>query len=315
MIIKRNFSPTKIWQYIKKPMTFVILWSTLVCVVFNLTGTQALVVNFTPIGVLGSALAIFIAFRNNAAYSRWWEARQIWGGVVNSSRVLCRLIITFVDSHAHQENYEKERSEQFKSRLVHQCIAWPIALRLHLRNQESWEELMPHLQNEAYVELQEKQNKPLHLQMQIGRQIYQAMANGTLGGFDSFQMEGQLLALATYQGAAEKIKSTPMPRQYDFFTRVFVVLFSLLLPFGLLSLFQSETARPYSWLVIVFSILIAGVFIIMERTGAALEDPFENSITDVAMTSLCNTIERDLREALGETQLPEKLQPINGYLF
>lgn len=141
------------------------------------------------------------------------------------------------------------------------------------------------------------------------------MANGTLGGFDSFQMEGQMLALANYQGSAERIKNTPLPRQYDFFTRVFVGLFSFLLPFGLLGFFQVEALYPHSWLIIPLTIIISGVFIIMEKTGAANENPFDNQITDVPMTALCNTIERDLKEMLGLSPLPAQKQAINGYLF
>lgn len=315
MIVKRNFSLTKVWQYIKKPMCFSIIWSTIVWSIHYFTPAKEIQINFTPIGVLGSALAIFIAFRNNSAYGRWWEARQIWGGIVNSSRVLSRLIITFTDSHAHQENYNKEISENFKTAMVLRCIAWVNALRLHLRNQDSWEELQEFLPRHEYVELLTKQNKPSFLLLQIGREIYKAMGHGTLGGFDSFQMEGQMLTLANYQGSAERIKNTPLPRQYDFFTRVFVLLFSLLLPFGILGFFQTDTLKTFTWLLIPFSTLIAGVFIVMERTGAANEDPFENQVTDIPMTALCNTIERDLLEMLGHSSIPEKIEPENGYLF
>lgn len=315
MIVKRNFHPFKVWQYIKKPMSFVILWSTIVWFLYDYFKAPELVLNFTPIGVLGSALAIFIAFRNNSAYGRWWEARQIWGGIVNSSRVLARLVITFSDSHAHQENYQNERSEKFKREVVLACIAWVNALRLHLRKESNTAILKEFLSATDYSELETKENKPAYLQVMIGHKIYTAMANGTLGGFDSFQMEGQLLALANYQGAAERIKNTPLPRQYDFFTRIFVLIFAFMLPFGLLSFFQTDVLLPYSWLIIPMAILIAGVFIIMERTGAANEDPFENKITDVPLTALCNTIERDLKEMLGDKTLPAKLEPVDGYLF
>lgn len=291
-------------------MSFAILWAVSVWSLHRFSGLESLQINFTPVGVLGSALAIFIAFRNNSAYSRWWEARQIWTGIVNSSRVLARLIITFTDSHAHQENYLVERSEAFKKEMVYKCIAWAHTVRLSLRRENSWEELQSFFREDEFDSFLSAQNKASFLHLLMGKEIYKAMANGTLGGFDSFQMEGQLLALANYQGAAEKIKETPLPRQYDFFTRVFVTLFVLLLPFGLLSLLPAP-----SWLIILFSILISGVFIIMERTGAANEDPFENLITDVPMTTLCNTIERDLREMLGETSLPPAIVPKDGYLF
>lgn len=315
MIVKRNFSPLKVWHYIKRPMWFVLSWSAIVWGIHHFTGIKELYINFTPIGVLGSALAIFIAFRNNSAYGRWWEARQIWGGVVNSSRVLARLIITFTDSHSHQENFQKERSESFKKGMVLRCVAWVNALRFHLRKQSQWDELKPYLSKEEYQELIKTQNKPTYLQLLIGREIYKAMGNGTLGGFDSFQMEGQMLALANYQGAAERIKNTPLPRQYDFFTRVFVLLFAFLLPFGMLGFFQSENLVQFSWLIIPLTTIIAGVFVIMERTGAANEDPFENLVTDIPMTALCNTIERDLLEMLGEKDLPKKLEPVDGYLY
>jgi putative membrane protein len=313
MIVKKNFSPVKVWQYIKSQMYFVLIWSVVVWLFFYFFDWQFLAINFAPVGILGSALAIFVAFRNNSSYARWWEARTIWGGIVNSSRVLARLVITFTDSHAHQSNYEEERSEAFKRNLVNLSIAWVHSLRLHLRHQQNWEELGIFFDEEDFHQFLNSQNKPNFLQLMIGRKIYEAMGNGILGGFDSFQMEGQLLALANYQGACERIKNTPLPRQYDFFTRVFVLVFSTLLPFGLLGLF---VAAPHvSWLVIPFSIIISGVFIIMEKTGAANENPFENLITDVPMTALCNTVERDLLEMLGEEYLPEKQNPQNGYLF
>jgi putative membrane protein len=314
MIVKRNFNLIRVWQYIKRPMQIIIAWATIVWAL-DAFGPMDLSLNFTPVGVLGSALAIFIAFRNNSAYGRWWEARQIWGGIVNSSRILARLIITFSESHAHQPNYSEERSKGFQRSMVLRCIAWAHALRLHLRSQEHWAEIQPFLNDAEFQELLSKENKPNYLQLLIGREIYAAMADGRLGGFDSFQMEGQLLALANHQGAAERIKNTPLPRQYDYFTRLFVLLFSVLLPFGLLGILETGTSPASSWLVIPLSILIAGVFVIMERTGAANEAPFENLITDVPMTSLCNTIERDLKELLGTEALPERLAPQDGYLY
>lgn len=315
MIVKRNFHPLKVWAYIRKPILFVLLWSLLVWGVFYWTEETAMALNFTPIGILGSALAIFVAFRNNSAYGRWWEARKLWGGIVNSSRVFARLVITFTDSHSHQSNYDKSRSEAFKKSLVYKQIAWVHAMRLHLRKQDTWSEIQAFFNEKDYKTIVAKDHKPNAIHLLMGQQIYRAMADGTLGGFDSFQMEGQLLALTNYQGGAERIKNTPLPRQYDFFTRVFVILFALLLPFGLLGFFTNDNLVAISWIIVPLSVLIAGVFIIMERTGAANEDPFENKVTDVAMTAICNTIERNLKELLGEKDLPPKVEVENGYLF
>lgn len=314
MIIKRNFHPLRVWSYIWREVSYALLLAIIVYLVFIMWDQgNHLAIPFVPVGVLGSALAIFVAFRNQSAYGRWWEARQLWGGIVNSSRVLARLVITFSDSHRHQPNYNINNGESFKKELVYMQIAWVHALRLHLRKQNNWEELKPFLNEIEFNDIINRQNKPNYLQMLMGQHIYEAMANGTLGGFDSFQMEGQLLALANYQGACERIKNTPLPRQYAFFTRLFVWTFATVLPFGLLSLFVSTP--NLAWLVIPLTVLIAGMFTIMDKTGSANEDPFENLVTDVPLTTLCNTIERDLKEQLNEINLPVKLEPVNGYLW
>jgi len=146
----------------------------------------------------------------------------------------------------------------------------------------------------------------------MGRRVYEAMANGTLGGFDSFQMEGQLLALANFQGTCERIKNTPLLRQYHYFTRLFLFAFMLLLPFSLIADF-SRMGMDY--LVVPVSLIISFVFAILAKVGEVNEDPFENRVTDVPLTSLCNTIERDLREMLGEQSLPEKTQPVDQVLY
>ncbi|MBK7944623.1 MAG: hydrogenase [Flavobacteriales bacterium] len=309
MIIKRRFSPLKVLRYVRAEMLLALAaavaafllhrWEPLVALPFSIAAT------------LGGALAIFIGFRNNSAYGRWWEARTLWGGIVNSTRVLARLIITFTDSHSHQANYDRARSEAFKREMVHKVIAWVHALRLHLRGQQTWTELAPLLPATDYDEVLKANNKPNVVMQQLGRRIYQAMADGTLGGFDSFQMEGQLLALANYQGGCERIKNTPLLRQYHFFTRLFLQVFMVLLPFSLVADLEK---MGIGWVVIPVALVISFVFAVIGKVGEVNEDPFEGRITDVPLSAMCNTIERDLRELLGETQLPAKLQPVDGYL-
>ncbi len=311
MIVKRNFRPDRVLGYVYREMLVALGASLLVFAGFAF-GEWQLSLPFSVAGILGSSLAIFIAFRNNSSYGRWWEARTLWGGIVNSSRVLARLIITFADSHAHQPGYNQEKSEAFKQEMVRRCIGWVHALRLHLRKTNSWDELKAWVPAEEYAALAQAQNKPNYLQLLIGRQIYQAMAGGTLGGFDSFQMEGQMLALAQYQGACERIKNTPLLRQYDYFTRLFLYAFLLILP---LALVRDFGQLGWIWATVPVSVLIAFVFAIMSKVGEVNEDPFENRITDVPMTALCNTIERDLLEMLGEKTLPAQIEIQDGYLF
>ncbi len=315
MIVKRNFNPIKVWQYIQKPMWIVLVWTVAVWLVYYFAKIEAMAINFTPIGVLGSALAIFVAFRNNSAYGRWWEARQIWGALVNYSREFARMTINFVDVQIRAQPEAAVKMNAFKKELIYRHIAFVHALRLHLRKQEEWLILQPFLSKADFEKVSAAQNKPNIINMLNGDCLRKGQDQKMLEWFHTFQIEGNLTQFANHLGKCERIKNTPLPRQYDFFTRLFVYLFSLMLPFGLLGLFQTPDLITFSWLIIPLTFLIAAVFVIMERTGAANEDPFENLITDVPLTALCNTIERDLREMLGESKLPEKLQPEKGYLF
>lgn len=309
MIIKRRFSPLKVLHYVRAEMLLSLLAAVTAILLHRVEPLVAL--PFSIAATLGGALAIFIGFRNNSAYGRWWEARTHWGGIVNSTRVLARLIITFADSHAHQPNYDRTRSDAFKREMVHNVIAWAHALRLHLRGQPQWPEVATLLPASDRDELLKAHNKPNVIMQQLGRRIYQAMADGTLGGFDSFQLEGQLLALANYQGGCERIKNTPLLRQYHYFTRLFLQVFIVLLPFCLVADLER---MGIGWAVVPLAIVISFVFAVIGKVGEVNEDPFEGRITDVPLSALCNTIERDLRELLGERELPAKLQPVDGYL-
>ena len=309
MIIKRRFDPLKVLSYVQGELLLALIaaaaayvlhrWEPLVALPFSIAAT------------LGGALAIFIGFRNNSAYGRWWEARTLWGGIVNSTRVLARLIITFTDSHTHQPNYDRARSEAFKREMVHKVIAWAHALRIHLRGERDWSSMMALMTAEERSAVDAAANKPNVVMQLIGQRIYRAMADGTLSGFDSFQMEGQLLALANYQGGCERIKNTPLLRQYHFFTRLFMQVFIVLLPFCLVADLER---MGIGWVVVPVALIISFVFAIIGKVGEVNEDPFEGRITDVPLNALCNTIERDLRELLGEKELPAKLQPVDGYL-
>jgi putative membrane protein len=312
MILRKIFLPQRVVWYMRFELLFSSILAVLVWILYTTLGFQKIALPFSISATLGGALAIFLGFRNNNSYSRWWEARQIWGGIVNSSRVLGRLIITFTDSHAHQANYQKERSDAFKNSMVLRQIAWAHTLRLHLRKQDNWQEIKYLLPENEYQELLQSHNKPNYLHLLMGKRIYEAMSNGTLGGFDSFQMEGQLLALANYQGSCERIKNTPLLRQYHYFTVLFLYAFMLLLPFTLIGDFNK--LGIVEWMIPV-SVLISFVFGTIAKVGEINEDPFENRLTDVPITTICNTIERDLKEMLGDKNLPQKLEPIDGVLW
>ncbi len=312
MIVKRNFNLLKVLSYVWPGVLAATLLSLIGWGWFVQTGGKSLVIPFAPLGVMGTALAIFLGFRNNNAYARWWEARTAWGNILIMSRVLARQIGASIGNAQAVGKVDAQKLTHFQREMVLRQIAFAHALRLHLRNQTDWHTLQPLLSGDEYAALLARINKPNALLQTQSNRLKDGVRKEMLGAFDPISLEPSLVALNNQQGAVERLKTTPLPRQYEYFTRVFLWAFLILLPFSLLSLFNTiQTA----WLTVPVSLVLGFVYTVVNETGAALENPFENTINDVPMTTLCNTIERDLRDMLGDTDLPPALSPQNGYLF
>lgn len=310
MILKKNFSGRKVLTYVKIEFAVVLVSSTL-ALSLNSLGFGFAKLPLSIATILGSALAIFIAFRNNSSYSRWWEARTLWGSVLNASRVYTRLVITFTDSHKNSDNYSKKASENFKKEMVNLLLAWVILLKIQLRDQTDLSYTKKYLSDTDYKNLELSENKLSRILLMIGSKLYGAMNTGILAGFDSFQIENQLLVLQNSQGSLERIKNTPLLRQYHYFTKLFMLVFITLLPFSLIGDFEK---LGYTYLVMPISMIIGLVYAIIAKVGEVNEDPFENRITDVPMDYITNKIERDALEAIAETKLPPVVKPKNGYI-
>jgi putative membrane protein len=306
MIVKRNFDPVRVWAYVRTEVTAAAVLSAGVVAAVETAGVDELAIPFATLVVLGTALAIFLAFRNNTSYARWWEARQLWSGIVASSRTFARLVVTFVDAHRETPEHDPETAAEFKREMVLRQIAWAHALRLTLRGQDTWAELETFLPDGEMAILLQAANRPNVLLGRQGRRIYEAMSNGTLQGFDSFQLEQALAQLAGFQAGCERIKETPLLRQYDYFTRLFLWVFVLLSPFALVG--------DTGWAAVPLATLLAFVFTTIAKVGAVNEDPFEQRIQDVPLSAICRSLERDLLEQLGERRLPAPIEPVGGYL-
>ncbi|WP_149275249.1 bestrophin family protein [Pareuzebyella sediminis] len=313
MIVKKTFNLIRLWPYINKAMSFAIIWTLFVwiCTHYAIIGNFTL--NFTPISIIGSALAIFIAFKNQTAYQRWWDARSAWGLLANESRSFARMILTFSKSQQEVHDIDEAVQRDFTKSLIYKQIAYVHALRIHFRRLDTWDELKKFLSDEEYKEIITAKNIPYKINVVMGYEIRRATTSNLLSWWYTSPLEDSLNNFLKVFSMSEKIKSTPLLRQYDIFTRLFVMLFIALLPFGLLDVFG--TMDNSSWVMIPLSILISFVFIVLERTGAANEDPFENRTTDVPLNFICNAIERDLREVMGESELPDVPKPVKGYLW
>jgi len=313
MILRRTFRPHKIIPYIWAEVTFTLVVAVLVYIFAGEQGRRDLVLPFGPLGVLGTALAIFLGFRANQSYARWWEARTQWSSITSQCRILARQIISAADNaHALGKGGGADAVASFKREMVYRLIAFAHALRLHLRGQDDPDALRPLLPPDELERLTRAANRPNVVLQILAARLKYAVRAEVLGQFDPIVIEPNLVALNNWQGACERIKNTPMPRQYDFFTRLFLWVFFLLLPSSLIGLFAPGAA---SWPMIPLAALIGLVYATVNRAGQVIEDPFENKQQDVPMTALCIAIERDLREQLGETDLPPAAVAVDGFLM
>ncbi len=294
MIVTRSPRLHEILHYVGWPFWALLGWDVLIATLY-VPGRQHWVsLNDLPMPLLGSALAIFISLRNNNAYARWWEARQLWGGVVNSSRTLARQARIFLPGHPAQ------------AALCDAQSAYAHALRCHLRRQPPWDEIA-HLVPAATLDwLRAQSNVPDALLAAIADQIARLLADRAIDSIQAASLADTLTQLGNMQGGAERIKNTPMPRQYNYFPRLFVQVFCVLLPLAMVS--DLGLATPLG------STAVGFVFLALDRVGRDLEDPFENSAYDVPMTSISRTIEINLASLLGRKG-PDPVAPIDGVLW
>jgi putative membrane protein len=246
------------------------------------------------IALLGTAISLLLAFKNTQAYERWWEARRLWGEILNESRTLARLATS-------------GEPAPWRRRLVLRQIAFVHAARLTLRRQGDFSVLAPFLAPAELAAVQGAPNVPAALLTHHSREVAQARQDGSLDAFTHMLVEQSLARLNTAYGGCERIKNTTFPRQYDDFAQMLVWTFGLLFPFSLV--------QELGYWTIPGSMVIAVAFHLLEGIGRNIQEPFANDINDTPMSAICRTVERDLLYALGETDLPAPLTPQHGVLM
>lgn len=247
-----------------------------------------------PLPLLGSAIALIVTIRNNAAYARWWEARTLWGAVLNNSRSFARGILALVD-----------QPETVRD-LVRAQIAYALALRCHLLRLPTEEVLARYLPPDMLAACRGAANAPAAVQMAISRRLALLRRDSGLDSVGVANLDRTLAALVDAQGGLERIKNTPLPRQYSALPLIFSRAYCFLLPLGMVD--DLGLATPFG------SALIGFMFLILNEIGSDLEDPFSNDAHDVPMGAITRTIEIDLLQAIGETEVPPPITPVNGIL-
>ncbi|WP_425390389.1 bestrophin family protein [Ekhidna sp.] len=257
-----------------------------------------------PVTILGGALAIFLGFRNNSAYDRWWEARKVWGGIVNASRTFGVMICTFSSGHFSKGKVKDKKVEAWRIELIKRHIGWLYALIMHLRKHNHWDELEKYIEEDEIEELKKLHNKPTQILHKQGKRLQEAYEEKIIEDFRHMELANVIKEFYDLQGKAERIKGTIFPYYYNYFTGVFLWLFVICLPFAL--------TTEMGWGAIPMSIAISFVFTILEKSGAVTEDPFEGRAADTPISTITRNIEIDLLEMIDEEVIPASIEPKTG---
>ena len=324
-------------------MIWLTVWPLIMTTIYEFT-SFSWSIPWLPLSVIGTAVAFYVGFKNNSAYDRLWEARKIWGGIVNNSRSWGISVRGFVSSVF--TDVATSEKDTWKKRLIYRHIAWLYTLRNQLLIPTQWEhvsvgkhvskltkkrmkrwgvglheddgfteeELKKYLDPEEYERLIEYQNTATQIIDQQSQDLLTLREKNLIDDFRHMEMQKLLNDFYTFQGQCERIKKFPLPRQYGSMSLVFVGIFIFLLPFGMVSEFAKLGALG-AWLSVPFTALVGWVYLMMELVGDYSENPFEGLGNDIPMLSLCRTIEIDLLEMIGEENIPSPIEVKNGVLM
>jgi len=312
-----------------------IIIATVEVLIFNLSD-GIVQIPFTPVALVGTAVAFIIGFQSNSAYGRIWEARQIWGSIVNSSRTFGMMTKDFINNEHAQNPISEEDLQQEIKTITYRHIAWMTALRYAMRQPKPWEYVMkentnkewankiyvpefnipfneaitPYLSKEEIEHLQNKSNKQTAILYLQSKHLKKLKEKGLIWEFSFLELENVIEELFTHQGKSERIKNFPYPRQFASLLHYFTWLFILTIPIAIAAQFHDlgETLAEktvgldqwFVWLSVPFSIAVMWVFHTMNRIGRVGENPFEGSANDVPIFTIARGIEIDLRQNLGE---------------
>ena len=340
MYTKKNYTVIQMVRWTRfETLLFVIIIAACVSAYYFLD-LNWLQIPWTPLALIGTAVAFVVGFQNNAAYDRIWEARKIWGGIVNTSRTFGIQIQDMVTNEYAQNPVAEEELQKEIKALTYRHIAWMTALRHAMREAKQWETTANHKTNtewdyrppekdasleediKAYISesdytyIMSKNNKQTALQYLQSHHLRALKEKGVIWEFSFLELEGLLTEFVALQGKSERIKNFPYPRQYSTLNRLFMWTFVLLLPLALVPQFaeigadiaetKPQIGNLFVWFSIPFYVIVAWVFHTMERIGRTGENPFEGTPNDVPISNIARGIEIDLRQNLGEdnSQIP-----------
>ncbi len=351
MYTKKVYRALSMARWTRFETLFIFLYITIIVSIYYFSEIYWFKIPWTPISLIGTAVAFVVGFQNNSAYGRMWEARKIWGGIVNTSRTFGMFIQDMVTNEHTIDKVAEEELQKSMKILTYRHIAWMTALRHAMRAHKPWEtameeksnkewgkhvsppewhstlenDLKPYLSDDDLKYTLSKNNKQTALLYLQSHHLRRLKEEGKIWAFSFLELENVLKELFTLQGKSERIKNFPYPRHFASLNYYFVRLFIFVLPLAIVPQFVeigndiSKTlptiGNLFIWLSIPFYAIIAWIFHTIERIGRTGENPFEGTANDVPISTIARGIEIDLRQNLGESQekIPEQFPAVHDF--
>lgn len=289
MLLRKRIPWTYLMAKIKVETSLVLIYSTLMAVWHQELDINHISIPLAVPTILGTIISLLLAFRSNQAYDRWWEARIVWGSIVNDSRSLIRQMQSFINDPDYSVNVNR-----FIERFGNRQITWAYSLGRALRGQQPLEDKEPWLTSEERTWANKHANVPNALLSLHARDIRTAFQSEWINPYQQVELDRTLTRLCDAMGKCERIKNTVFPTTYSLYIHFALYLFIVLLPFGL--------TASMGFVQVPLMVAISSAFLLIEKMAIYLQDPFENKPTDTPVTAIAQTIERDLRQMMNDDQ-------------
>ncbi|KTT29471.1 effector protein [Pseudomonas oryzihabitans] len=275
------------FSYVGWSVFWLLLWDIAVTVDYMIFVDHRAQLPSIPLTLIGSALIVLTSFRNTSAYQRWWEARTLWGGMVNSSRSFGRQVLTLIDDG-------DERFNSIKTVLIERHLAYVRCLACQLSGDSLPKEVKNYLGKEEWAMRKETNNFANAILSGSANLIAIEYRARRLDSIRLERLEATFVDMSNWQGGMERIANTPLPYPYVNFPRLFIFLFCVLMPIGLV--------ESLEWYTPLASTVVGFMFLALEKVGTDLQSPFQRSRHQITMGTICSTIEGNLRTMLRDAR-------------
>ncbi len=311
MIVERKISTIRLLKVIWKRLAMMVFIAAIIVLPMYYLKWGEYAPDLSAPLILGTAISIFLGFRTNSAYERWFKARELWGSMRASSRNQTLVLSRIYEKHInHTTGKHSKRAKTVMRRMISRNIAWIWVLGRQLKDVPPFEGVRDLLSDEDFEAVSDCHNPALKLLFLQSRDFRIAQGEGQFFDGEHFELVAVQRELVAGQTACEGLKNTPFPTHYTYFTNVFIWLFLILLSFALPGL------ENLGLLAIPAVVMVGWVFFMVEGIGSYMEEPFSNNRNVIPMDALARSLERDLLAfGLGEEDLPDMIMPSEGALY